>query len=94
MGMTWRGVVVTYYDGHAGALDDGAEEQHAGCDLPARRAPLDAAADNDDEGDEGAQFDDDGEGDEEANCAPHIAEGRVLFAVARAWEGDAGARDC
>jgi hypothetical protein len=84
---------VTYYNSHAGALDNGAEEKHAGCDLPACCAALDAAADNDDEGDEGAQFDDDGEGDEEADGAPHVAEGRVLLTVAGSREWDAGAFD-
>jgi hypothetical protein len=84
---------VTYYNGHAGALDDGAEEKHTGCDLPACCASLDATADNDDERHEGAEFDDDGEGDEEADGAPHVAEGRVLLAVAGSWEGDTGAFD-
>ena len=83
----------TYDYGHAGALGEGAEDEQGDGDHPALCAALDAARHDDDEGDEGAQLDDDAEGDEEADGAPHVAEGRVLDAVGGAREGNALARD-
>ena len=83
----------TYHDGHAGALDDGAEREDANGYLPACGATLDSAGDNDDEGDDGAELDDDAERGQETDGPPHVAEGRVLCAVAHLGKGDTGARD-
>lgn len=86
LGLTMRCRKETYHDSHACALDDGAEDEHARCDLPASGSSLHAASYDDDERDEGAELDDDGEGDQEANRPPHIAEGWILEAVCLARE--------
>lgn len=78
----------TYYDGHPDALDEGGEEQERGNDLPPCGATLDTPCDDHDEGDERAEFDGDVKGDEEADSAPHVAEGFIGAALFFAGESD------
>ena len=56
--------------------------------MPPCGAALDTPCDDDDEGDERAEFDGDVEGDEEADCAPHVTEGFIGAALFFAGEGD------
>ena len=88
-----RGRTSTYYNGHGSTLNEGAKRQDAHGDLPSSSPALYAARDDDDKGDNGAQFDDDTKRGEEANGAPHVAERRVLCAVARLGKWNTGTRD-
>lgn len=82
----------TYHDSHASALDDGAEDQHTHYNTPALHPPLDSTSDDDDKADQCTQLNHNAETHQEANRAPHVAEGGVFVAVGDAREGDAVAR--
>lgn len=85
--------VETYHNGHAGALNDSTEHEHANSNLPAGDSALHSACNDNDKGYKCAQLNDYAKRDEKADCAPHVAERRVLAAVATAREGNAGTRD-
>jgi hypothetical protein len=84
---------VTYHNGHSCALYDCAKQQHTDGDLPSSSPPLYAASYDDHKGYQCAELDDDSERDQEADCPPHVAKGRVLCTVARSWEGNTCAFD-
>jgi len=89
---TWYRSGTTYHNGHASALNDGAEYQNTHYNTPALHPPLHSASDDDHKADQCAQLNNDTKTHQETNSAPHIAEGGIFVAVGDARERDAVAR--